>query len=64
MIILVNLSDSKYMAEAADKLEANGITVNKNGYQMIHVVLLKQVDSESGTVAETMEDLKKKILKL
>ncbi len=58
-IILVNLSDSKYSGrEAADKLEANGITVNKNGIPNDPRNFLETSGFRIGTAAETTRGLK------
>jgi len=53
-IILVNLSDSKYSGrEAADLLEANGITVNKNGIPNDPRSFVETSGIRIGTAAET-----------
>ena len=53
-IILVNLSDSKYSGrEAADLLEANGITVNKNGIPNDPRSFVETSGIRLGTAAET-----------
>ena len=53
-IILVNLSDSKYSGrEAADMLEANGITVNKNGIPNDPRSFVETSGIRIGTAAET-----------
>ena len=58
-IILVNLSDSKYSGrEAADKLEHNGITVNKNGIPNDPRNFLETSGFRIGTAAETTRGLK------
>jgi len=58
-IILVNLSDSKYSGrEAADKLEANGITVNKNGIPNDPRNFVETSGFRIGTAAETTRGLK------
>ena len=58
-IILVNLSDSKYSGrEAADKLEDNGITVNKNGIPNDPRNFLETSGFRIGTAAETTRGLK------
>ena len=58
-IILVNLSDSKYSGrEAADKLELNGITVNKNGIPNDPRNFLETSGFRIGTAAETTRGLK------
>ena len=58
-IILVNLSDSKYSGrEAADKLEANGITVNKNGIPNDPRNFIETSGFRIGTAAETTRGLK------
>jgi len=58
-IILVNLSDSDYSGrEAADKLEANGITVNKNGIPNDPRNFLETSGFRIGTAAETTRGLK------
>ena len=58
-IILVNLSDSKYSCrEAADKLELNGITVNKNGIPNDPRNFLETSGFRIGTAAETTRGLK------
>ena len=58
-IILVNLSDSKYSGkEAADKLEANGITVNKNGIPHDPRNFIETSGFRIGTAAETTRGLK------
>jgi len=58
-IILVNLSDSKYSGrEAADKLEANGITVNKNGIPNDPRSFIETSGFRIGTAAETTRGLK------
>ena len=58
-IILVNLSNSKYSGrEAADKLEANGITVNKNGIPNDPRNFIETSGFRIGTAAETTRGLK------
>ena len=58
-IILVNLSDSKYSGrEAADKLEDNGITVNKNGIPNDPRNFIETSGFRIGTAAETTRGLK------
>ena len=58
-IILVNLSDSEYSGrEAADKLEANGITVNKNGVPNDPRNFIETSGFRIGTAAETTRGLK------
>ncbi len=58
-IILVNLSDSGYSGrEAADKLEANGITVNKNGVPNDPRNFIETSGFRIGTAAETTRGLK------
>ena len=58
-IILVNLSDSEYSGrEAADKLEANGITVNKNGIPNDPRNFIETSGFRIGTAAETTRGLK------
>lgn len=58
-IILVNLSDSKYSGrEAADKLEASGITVNKNGIPKDPRSFIETSGFRIGTAAETTRGLK------
>jgi glycine hydroxymethyltransferase len=53
-IILVDLSDSKYSGrEAADLLEANGITVNKNGIPNDPRSFVETSGIRIGTAAET-----------
>jgi len=53
-IILVNLSDSKHSGrEAADLLEANGITVNKNGIPNDPRSFVETSGIRLGTAAET-----------
>ena len=53
-IILVDLSDSKYSGrEAADLLEANGITVNKNGVPNDPRSFVETSGIRIGTAAET-----------
>jgi glycine hydroxymethyltransferase len=53
-IILVNLSDSKYSGrEAADLLEVNGITVNKNGIPNDPRSFVETSGIRIGTAAET-----------
>ena len=53
-IILVNLSDHKYSGkEAADMLEANGITVNKNGVPNDKRSFVETSGIRIGTAAET-----------
>ena len=53
-IILVSLSDSKYSGrEAADMLEANGITVNKNGIPNDPRSFVETSGIRLGTAAET-----------
>ena len=63
-IILVNLSDSKYSGrEAADKLEANGITVNKNGIPNDPRSFVETSGFRIGTAAETTRGLKEEDFK-
>ena len=58
-IILVNLRDSEYSGrEAADKLEANGITVNKNGIPNDPRNFIETSGFRIGTAAETTRGLK------
>ena len=58
-IILMDLSKSKYSGrEAADKLEANGITVNKNGIPNDPRNFLETSGFRIGTAAETTRGLK------
>ena len=53
-IILVDLSDNKYSGkEAADMLEANGITVNKNGVPNDKRSFVETSGIRIGTAAET-----------
>ena len=53
-IILMDLSDSKYSGrEAADMLEANGITVNKNGVPNDPRSFVETSGIRLGTAAET-----------
>ena len=53
-IILINLSDSKYSGrQAADLLEANGITVNKNGVPNDPRNFVETSGIRIGTAAET-----------
>mgnify|MGYP000580835244 CR=1 FL=1 len=53
-IILIDLSDSKYSGrEAADLLEANGITVNKNGVPNDPRSFVETSGIRIGTAAET-----------
>jgi len=53
-IVLVNLSDHKYSGkEAADMLEANGITVNKNGVPNDRRSFVETSGIRIGTAAET-----------
>ena len=53
-IILIDLSDSKYSArQAADLLEANGITVNKNGVPNDPRNFIETSGIRIGTAAET-----------
>ena len=53
-IILIDLSDSKYSGrEAADLLEANGITVNKNGVPNDPRNFIETSGIRIGTAAET-----------
>jgi len=53
-IILVNLTDSKYSGrQAADMLEANGITVNKNGVPNDPRSFVETSGIRIGTAAET-----------
>ena len=58
-IILVYFSDSGYSGrEAADKLEANGITVNKNGVPNDPRNFIETSGFRIGTAAETTRGLK------
>ena len=58
-IILMDLSESKYSGrEAADKLEANGITVNKNGIPNDPRNFVETSGIRIGTAAETTRGLK------
>ena len=53
-IILIDLSDSKYSCrQAADLLEANGITVNKNGVPNDPRNFIETSGIRIGTAAET-----------
>ena len=53
-IILIDLSDSKYSGrEAADILEKNGITVNKNGIPNDPRNFIETSGIRIGTAAET-----------
>ena len=53
-IILIDLTSSKYSGrEAADLLEANGITVNKNGIPNDSRSFLETSGIRIGTAAET-----------
>ena len=53
-IILIDLSDSKYSGrQAADLLEANGITVNKNGVPNDPRIFVETSGIRIGTAAET-----------
>ena len=58
-IILMDLSESKYSGrQAADKLEANGITVNKNGIPNDPRNFIETSGIRIGTAAETTRGLK------
>jgi len=58
-IILMDLSKSKYSGrQAADKLEANGITVNKNGIPNDPRNFIETSGIRIGTAAETTRGLK------
>ena len=58
-IILMDLSESKYSGrEAADKLEVNGITVNKNGIPNDPRNFVETSGIRIGTAAETTRGLK------
>ena len=58
-IILIDLSDSKYSGrEAADILEKNGITVNKNGIPNDPRNFIETSGIRIGTAAETTRDIK------
>ena len=60
-IILVDLSDSKYSGrEAANLLEENGITVNKNGIPNDPRSFVQTSGIRIGTAAETTRGLKEK----
>ena len=60
-IILVDLSDSKYSGrEAANLLEENGITVNKNGIPNDPRSFVETSGIRIGTAAETTRGLKEK----
>ena len=60
-LILVNLSDSKYSGrEAADLLEVNGITVNKNGIPNDPRSFVETSGIRIGTAAETTRGHDKK----
>ena len=53
-IILMDLSESKHSGrQAADKLEANGITVNKNGVPNDPRSFIETSGIRIGTAAET-----------
>ena len=63
-IILVDLSDSKYSGrEAANLLEENGITVNKNGIPNDPRSFVETSGIRIGTAAETTRGLKEKDFK-
>ena len=63
-IILVDLSDSKYSGrEAANLLEENGITVNKNGIPNDPRSFVQTSGIRIGTAAETTRGLKEKDFK-
>ena len=63
-IILVDLSDSKYSGrEAANLLEENGITVNKNGIPNDPRSFVETSGIRVGTAAETTRGLKEKDFK-
>ena len=58
-IILIDLSDSKYSGrQAADLLEANGITVNKNGVPNDPRSFIETSGIRIGTAAETTKGAK------
>lgn len=63
-VILLNLSDNKYSGrEAADLLEDNGITVNKNGVPNDPRNFIETSGIRIGTAAETTRGLKQKEFK-
>jgi glycine hydroxymethyltransferase len=60
-IILINLSNSKYSGrEVADRLEKNGITVNKNGIPNDPRSFIETSGIRIGTAAETTRGKSKK----
>ena len=63
-VILLNLRDSKYSGrEAADLLEENGITVNKNGVPNDPRSFVETSGIRIGTAAETTRGLKEEDFK-